>query len=56
MTARHDKHRDDTSRPTDGIDDGEQQDDPHARPAHEGLPFGDNPQDLQGEDPASGGS
>lgn len=37
-------------------DSGEHHGDPHERPEHEGLPFGDNPQEKQGEDPASGGS
>ena len=28
----------------------------HSRPEHEDLPFGDDPQENQGDDPASGGS
>ena len=30
--------------------------DPHERPGHDDLPFGDDPQEQQGDDPASGGS
>ncbi len=30
--------------------------DPHSRPGHEDLPFGDDPQENQGDDPGSGGS
>ncbi len=56
--------RDDASRPparpgTDGADEtdsGIHQGDPHERPAHEGLPFGQDPQEQQGDDPGSGGS